>query len=258
MTNASDPVSEPTQPPVDLQLLTQKAVDAALKRQWDSAISINTQLLTVDTQNVDALNRIGFAYLNNGDTKEAKKMFTKVKTIDPYNQIATKNLKKIETLGEGNHTKLLQSQTVSPLSFLEDPGKTKLVECVNVAPVKLLSQAHCGQEVYLKSKNHSVEIRDAENTYLAALPDDISFRMLKLIEGGNTYQVIIKSLYKSTMTVLIRELSRGKKFASQPSFITNIGYQSYGVSAATDIDKPDVTPTGEDDSEEKASDTLSE
>jgi hypothetical protein len=110
------------------------------------------------------------------------------------------------------------------MSFLEEPGKTKIVECVNAAPMAALATVFPGEEVELKARNHVVEVRSSSNTYLAALPDDLSFRLIKFLAVGNTYQALVKSVGKNTVTVFLRELSRGKRFATQPSFASSAMY----------------------------------
>ena len=94
------------------------------------------------------------------------------------------------------------------------------------------------------------------NTYIAALPDDISFKLGRMIAGGNTYQAIIKSVDKKSVKVLLRELTRGKKFAKQPSFTSTTSYVSF---AKTTRENPDMTPTGEDgDTEESPAEDSGE
>ncbi|OGG01863.1 hypothetical protein A2Z33_01265 [Candidatus Gottesmanbacteria bacterium RBG_16_52_11] len=229
----------------------EQAIRAALEHNWDLAISLNLKLLSHYKDSADVLNRLGFAYLKTGNLKDAKKYLNKVRLIDPYNLIATKNLAKLESIGEGEapNPDSLQAAHVSPLLFIEDPGRTKVAQCVNTAPASIISSVHCGQEVYLKVRNHSIEIRDAHQRYLGALPDDLSFKLMKLLEGKNTYMVFIKSAEKNALTVLVREMTRGKKFANQPSFISTTSYQPYYRERQPESDKPDVTPTGESDTE---------
>ena len=203
------------------------AIAAALSQDWPEAIKINTALLKTDKQNVNILNRLGFAYLQDGQLTEAKKTFLKVTKLDTYNQIALKNLKKLTTVRQKDIVKM-PKRTISPMFFLEEPGKTKIVECVNAAPVAMLSSACPGEEVVLHAKNHVVEIRNLHNVYLAALPDDLSFRLIKFLAGGNTYQVLIKSIGKNSLTVFLRERTRGKRFATQPSFASTGIYMPFG------------------------------
>lgn len=221
------------------------AIQAALDQNWKEAIKINTALLKENEDHIDVLNRLGYAYLQHGNTSLAKKYFQKVLSIDQYNQIAVKNIKKLQS-GKPQQLSGVVSK-MSPLLFLEDPGKTKIIQCVNTAPDKILTHLMCGQEVFLKPKKYIVEVRDANDTYLAALPDDMSFKLIKYLEAGNTYHTIVKSVVKHVLTIFVRELKRGKKFAHQPSFISTTSYVPFSRGEAQDGEsKPDMTATGEE------------
>lgn len=222
----------------------QHAVAAALIQNWKEAISANSLILKSDPNNVEALCRLGYAYLKSGQFKDAKKTYEKVLTLDQYNQIAAKNLQKLTILKKKDIESKSQSM-ISPLMFLEEPGITRVVECIHVAPPQILSGLSAGQEILLKAKNHCIEIRSEQNTYLGALPDDVSFRLIKLVSAGNTYRAIVKSVDKKTLKVLIRELSRGKRFANQPSFAATTSYIPFARNSGI-ADTPDMTPTGED------------
>jgi tetratricopeptide (TPR) repeat protein len=225
--------------------LPDSAVAAALHQDWKEAIRINTAILKVHKEHVEALLRLAYAYLKTGQITQAKKTYERVMVVDQYNQIAQKNLKRLTIIKKKN----LTHDTIhhlSPMMFLEEPGITKIVECIHTAQYQILSTLSAGQEVYLKPKNHCVEIRSMQDTYLAALPDDMSYKLNKLISSGNTYQVVVKSIEKNTLKVLIRELSRGKRFANQPSFTSTTSYVPFAKSGGNQPEGPDMTPTGED------------
>lgn len=226
------------------------AIAAALKQNWDEAIRLNVEIIKKDKASVEALNRLGFAYLKKCSINDARLSYQKVLKLDPYNQIAQKNLERIGILKSKSLTSL-PAVALSPLTFLEEPGKTKIVECVNIAPISVLSAITCGQNVVLKPKNHTVEVRTDDGTYLGALPDDLSFRLIKLTAAGNTYKVIVKSVNKKKLMIFLRETKRGKKYLSQPSFVGVGGFLSYDATDARK-DKPDASATGEDDDEGKA------
>lgn len=199
------------------------AIQAALEQNWHEAIRLNTELIKIDKTNTDSWNRLGYAFLKDGQIKKAKETFEKVIKIDPYNQIALKNLKKLPLVRKAN-MQANQSQQISPLLFLEDPGKTKVIDCINPAPMNVLSALCPGQEVSLICKRHGIEVRDTQKKYIAALPDDIAFRLLKLLTAGNEYTIFIKGISKNTVTVFVREMRRGKKLLNQPSFIGLTNY----------------------------------
>jgi len=195
------------------------AIQAALGQNWKDAIRINIELLKSDKKNINVLNRLGFAYLKSGQFKSAKTTFEKVTKLDTYNQIAVKNLKKLSSVTQKSLKKLPQI-TISPMQFLEDPGKTKIVECIHIAPSSVLSAMSPGEAVLLKTKNHTVEVRNMADAYIAALPDDLAFRLIKFCAAGNQYTAYIKSIGKNTVIVFIREIKRGEKYLTQPSFTT--------------------------------------
>lgn len=223
------------------------AISAALGQNWKEAVLINNELVKNDTTDIDALNRLGFAYLKLGQITQAKRTFEKVLKLDSYNQIALKNSKRLATLKRKDiaHSSLGE---ISPLLFLEEPGKTKIVSLVNPAPSHVLLTLSSGQQVALKPRNHGVEIRTEKNIYLGVLPDDLSYKLLRFLDSGNRYQTHIKSVGKNSLIVIIREVERGKRFADQPTFTPSRTILPMSRSRG-DGDVPDVTPTGEEEGE---------
>src|SRR6185312_3914393 len=116
---------------------------------------------------------------------------------------------------------------VSPSLFVEEPGITKVTNLVKLAEPSKLSRLSPGHSIKLNPKNRSVSITDTQDNYLGALPDDLAHLLLKLIEGGNKYQALIKSIKSNNVTVLIRETFRSSRFKNQPSFIADSKVQSY-------------------------------
>lgn len=234
-------------PDTDTSLST-SAINAALSQNWKEAILINGTILKKDVNDIAALCRLGYAYLKSGQIKDAKKTYEKVLLLDQYNQIASKNLTKLSTLKKKDLVSA-GGAVLSPMMFLEEPGITKIVDCIHVAHPQILSTLTAGLEVLLKPKNHCIEIRTIHNIYLGALPDDISFRLLKLVNAGNMYRVIVKSVEKNSLKVLIRETARGKRFANQPTFAANTSYIPFSQGMAA-TEAPNMTPTGEDGEED--------
>lgn len=223
------------------------AIQAALQQDWKKAILLNSEIVQTDKKNVDAYNRLGFAYLKSGQIKKAKETFEKVLSLDHYNQIATKNIQKLSALKKCGQLNT-NSTDISPLLFLEEPGKTKVVDCINAAPMNTLTSLTCGQEVYLKPKKHTIEVRDQHNKYLGALPDDVAFKMIKFMTAGNIYSVFVKGISKNSLSVFIREIKRGKRLQNQPSFIGSTNYMPYQRDAQHISDSPKTT---EDEQEEE-------
>lgn len=231
----------------DPQISDASAITAALDQDWNEAIRINLALLKTNKNNVSLLNRLGFAYLQSGNSVDAKKIFLKVIKLDTYNQIAAKNLKKLGLVHKKDMVKTKKSH-ITPMSFLEEPGKTKIVECVNCAPLQILLTVCPGEEIELKAKNHVVEARNEHHVYLGALPDDLSFRLIKFLGVGNTYQALVNAVGKNSLTLFLRETSRGKRYANQPSFSSTALYVPFARTEHAD-------DTVEADTEPKETDT---
>jgi hypothetical protein len=202
--------------------LSDIAIQAALTHNWEQAITTNKMILEESEDDISALSRLAFAYIQIGKIKEAKRIYHKILALDRYNTIAHKNLEKINSLPKQFKVNPNGCKTngLSPNLFLEEPGRTKTIILTNIAPSSIVSKLSIGDTVTLYPKKHSIEVRDSRKTYLGALPDDVSFRLLRLIKAGNGYHVCIKNVTKNSISVFVKETKRGKKFASQPSFIT--------------------------------------
>ncbi len=206
-------------PPLTLH---QRAIDAALDSRWDEALKLNRQIIKVEPTNVDALNRQARVYMELGKCNMAKKYYSAALKSDPYNPIASKNLKIIKSFKPNGQSFIPNGHTkLSPSLFLQEPGKTKIVNLLRVAEPQKLSQAFCGMKVEIIIKNRRITIVDSNENYLGILPDDINYHLLRLIRGGNKYELFIKSIRVNGLSVLIKEIFRSKKFKNQPSFLEN-------------------------------------
>ena len=212
--------------------LAQQAISAALSCNWQKAVELNEQLIQKDFKNIDACNRLGRAYFELGNLIKSNKSFEMALAVDPYNQIAAKFLKRIETFrkkgSKKNNFKTINEKlnTVSvPFNgdlFIEEPGKSKLVNLLKVAEPQKLSLLSSGSPVYLQNKNRGICIIDTDGDYLGVLPDDLAHHLLRLIAGGNKYQACIKTSKINSLSILIREIFRSARFKNQPSFLEHL------------------------------------
>jgi hypothetical protein len=198
------------------------AIKCALENKWSDAIQANLDILQQNPQDIDTLNRLGFAYLQTSNMEDAGKTYQKVLDIDMSNPIAKKNLKKIQSVSSGSTTNTLRSfeLNVNDL-YIEEAGKTKTVELKNVADKKALSTLQTGEQVNLVPKRSKIFIQNAAKTYIGVLPDNIGMRLKEYIQGGNEYKAIIKSVSDKNVVVFIKEMKKAPKYKNQPSFVTN-------------------------------------
>ncbi len=212
----------------EIENLNQEAIDLALSCKWEAAEAINLQLLETDPQNTQYLNRLAKAKFELGQYAECKKIYNQVLEIDPYNMIAQKNLKKLAAIKkDGQHKTGSNATALSAALFYEEPGITTLVTLVKVAEPQKLVALSPGSFVNLNLKKKGISVTDASGGYLGAFPDDSAYHLMRLLDGGNKYQVIIKSVKSNGVVVLVREIFRSKKFRNQASFLQDAKLMAY-------------------------------
>lgn len=203
-----------------MSLLKTQAIQTALVGNWEEAIKLNKELLKEDPQDVEALNRMALAYTILGKSTSAKTTYKKVLEIDPLNSIAIKNLKRIKPEGKGKKDELVTNITIQVNNiFLEETGKTKIVDLINLAQSEVLSKLKTGQSVDLSIKRLKIFVHGDSNSYIGVLPDDIGKRLIKFINGGSKYEAFVKSAKHNAVSIFIRELKRASKFKEIPSFL---------------------------------------
>lgn len=214
----------------DIETLNRLAIDYALTCRWEEAEKINLQLLESDPQKTEYLNRLSKAYFELGKYSECKKLYNQVLEIDPYNAIAQKNLKKLAAIKKDGQLKSGSNASVISASlFYEEPGITTLVTLVKVAEPQKLVALSPGSLVNLNVKKRGITVTDMSGQYLGAFPDDSAYHLMRLVGGGNKYQVIIKSVKSNGVVILIREVFRAKKFRNQASFLQDAKLMVYSA-----------------------------
>lgn len=230
--------------------LSHQAIEAALDFKWNEALKINKKIIKEEPQNIDALNRLAKAYLELGKCNLAKKSYSQVLKIDPYNPIALKNLKIMKSFKTNGQSFVSCNEgRLSPSLFLQEPGKTKLVNLLKVAEPQKLSHVFCGMRAEMLLKNRKISIVDSGSNYLGVLPDDVSHHLQRLIKGGNKYVLFIKSVRVNSLSIIIKEIFRSKRFKNQPSFL-----ECSPSSAPTNI-LSSINSLNAEDSEDAAEET---
>lgn len=196
------------------------AIQKALKNDWNECCKINKKLLEASPNDIDTLNRLAFAYLKTGDYQKAEETYQTVLNLDASNPIASKNIKKLKSLqesGKQNTSNQIDAKDTAH-AFIEEAGKTKIVNLINVADKKTLSMVQPSDGANLVIKRSKIFVQTTENTYIGMLPHDLGVRLIEYLNLGNTYKTYIKSVDEKTVTVFIKELERSKKLKNQPSF----------------------------------------
>jgi len=197
-------------------LLRQEAINAAKNADWSKAILINQEILQSYGDDLEAMNRLGMAFLKNKQENKAKEIFKEVLKFDRSNIIANKHLEKIKNKEAGADIIFDQNN-----DFIEEPGKSKIVNLHRLTNKEQLKKLKVGQICYLQSKNRYISVVDENNKHIGALPEDISFRLSKLIHNGNQYRCVIYKVSDKQCLVQIKETLRSKKNEQFVSFPNN-------------------------------------
>lgn len=198
--------------------LAHQAVSAAISGNWERALKINKILLEHDPEDIDALNRLAHAEAELGNLSAARKAANKVLKIDPFNSIATKSLARWKGLTK---KETLRSTPSSGQTFLEEPGKTKIIQLINLGSLKVIASIDSGDEVTIQAHGHRVSICTLDaRKYIGKLPDDMSGHLRNLIKHGNEYKAYVKSVCTEppAVAVFIKETKKSSRLKDIPSF----------------------------------------
>jgi hypothetical protein len=194
--------------------LQQDAIKAAVSNNWKEAIKLNEIILETLPDDISTLNRLGISYSMIGKNKKAEEKFKRVVEIDSHNQIAKNNLARLKS----NKSSGLLNPFSQTVSFIEEPGKSKVVPLVNQAEPKIFSSLNIGEPVELGHCKHKVKVVDQNNVFVGYLPDNISHRLLQLLRAGYKYKTVMKSVNNKTPQVFISETHASKRLKGIPSF----------------------------------------
>lgn len=224
----------------------QAAIEAALNNNWPEAVSINEALLKDSPKEIETLNRLARAYMENGLVGKSKTTYKYVLELDPYNSIAAKNLEKLTGLTKKD---IAQAKTNSngagPISadlFLEEPGRTKVIELQDLAMSKILATLHTGDPVTMETKGSEVMVT-LNNKRLGKLPPQYAEKISQAIKAGSKFTAIIKAVSVNrhnfspkkqslrsgglklkngaTVTLFVRESVHAPKLGGTPIFQSN-------------------------------------
>ncbi len=194
--------------------LDELAVSLALQCEWKKAIEINNKILSIDPENIDALNRLARAYFETGNTKRAIEISKKVLSIESTNTIATRAIQKYKTA----KTNSLKNQSINASDFIEEPGKTKTVLLINPGRESIISCLDSGDELMIQSHSHKVNVTTMDGKYIGRFPDDISAVVRRLIKDGAIFKVLIKSVDNHDVRVFVKCSKPLAKLKSQDDF----------------------------------------
>ena len=195
---------------------SEQAIQLALESKWEEAATLNRTIVQAAPADVDAWNRLGKALLELGRFREAFESYERSLELDPVNQIAKRNLERLDSLKDQEVSRGPSVARVAQDLFIEEVGKTG-VTTLQIASADLMPTLTAGDEVYLKSVDDAISVESADGDYLGQLEPKLGLRLLRLMEGGSQYAAAVKSLSDQEVELIIKETYRSPT-QTRPSF----------------------------------------
>src|SRR5581483_8462979 len=144
--------------------LKSQAIQTALVGDWKTAIDLNKEILKADPNDIETLNRLAFAYAISGNVTDAQSTYKTVLEIDHQNPIALRGLKRISTSSSSSNDSNATPVALTNM-FLEETGKTKIINLVNVADTKITSRLRTGEKLHLCVKRLKVFLLNPQKQF---------------------------------------------------------------------------------------------
>jgi len=237
-----------------------KAISAALENNWTEALELNKQLLANYPNDVDTMNRLARALSETGSLSDAKKYYKKVLVIDPYNQIAEKNLKRLYSLKKSVLKDDKSTTSVKGDQFLQDPGKTIVTPLVDIAMPEVLAGLQVGDKLQLYPHRSEVTATSSSGERIGKIEGEVSQIVATNLRSGSKFETFVKSVSlkskqskdeKSQVSVFIRETHRSAKVLKAPFPSTTTAFIPYVREEALLLSNQAPVPTEAEDSIEE-------
>ena len=197
---------------------SQEAIALAMQSRWQEAVTVNNSIIESFPTDIGAYNRLGRAYTELGEFAKAKEAYSNALELDHDNAIASKNLNRLSMLQEAKAPMKEERREVAPGIFISEMGKSGVVNLNHLAPKETLARMAAGNRVYLNVSGQQTTVENEQGEYLGLVEPQHSFRLAKLMEGGNQYTAAIVSIDGNRLKVLIREASRHPSQMGRLSF----------------------------------------
>ena len=194
----------------------EQAIELALESKWEEAAALNRTMVQAAPADVDAWNRLGKALLELGRFRESFESYEHSLELDPVNQIAKRNLERLEGLKDQEVARAPSIARVAQDLFIEEVGKTGTT-VLRIASIDLMPTLTAGDEVYFKPLDDAISVESADGDYLGQVEPKLGLRLLRLMEGGSQYAAAIKTVNDQDVELIIKETYRHPS-QTRPSF----------------------------------------
>jgi tetratricopeptide (TPR) repeat protein len=228
------------------QQRSKEAIDLAMQARWQEAVTINKEIVKDYPEDVDAYNRLGRAYLELGQYKQARAAYESAVKLDPYNAIASRNIRRLNDIKETGPAEV-ETVKVEPQQFIEEIGKAGVVTLSELAPKEKRARVVAGDRVNLKANGSLLTVESSRGEYIGRVEPKHAQRLARLMKGGNQYSATVVRSTAETMTVMVRETFQHPSQAGKLSFPPK-GMEEFRTYATDKLMKLETEEGEEDES----------
>tara|TARA_B100001750_G_C15507366_1_gene601347 strand:+ start:760 stop:1650 length:891 start_codon:yes stop_codon:yes gene_type:complete len=215
-----------------------EAIALALESKWKEATALNTEIIEENPRDVEAYNRLGKAFSEQGKYREAEDAFRKAVEISPANVIARKNLQRLVHL-KRDKVKPKNGYKVTPELFIEERGKTTTISLDRSSSDKTHLRMTPGDLLVLHLSGNEMIVQSPDGGHLGTLEYKLGIRLARLMSAGNQYTAAVTSVDEKRLVVMIKETHRDPSQSGVVSFPpkrTPRGSYSNFMSSAMPVD----------------------
>ncbi|MCE2500718.1 MAG: tetratricopeptide repeat protein [Dehalococcoidia bacterium] len=189
--------------------LGKEAVKAALKGEWERAAELNRAVLELNPNDCEASNRLAKALMELGDYTEARQILETLRVRAPSNNIARKNLARLEQLQTcgGDIRRSATGDNGLPGMFIAESGKscTTVLRKPAGASATATATVRAGDVVALNPCGEGVAVTARDGGYLGTVERRLGRRLHKLMAAGNQYAAAVVGTDAEGISVILRE-----------------------------------------------------
>ena len=210
--------------------LDREAVGLALKGEWERAVEVNRAILELFADDVETMNRLAKALIELGSYEEAREVLGRVRSVAPYNNIARKNLARLEQMSSPDlkggrsaatrHARpdIKRRAGGAPQLFIGESGKSATTVLRHTPRNLSLASISPGDPVSLVVEHHGISVYSEDGDYLGLVEQRLGHRLARLIEGGNTYESAVIGVHDDGISIIIHETFRHRSLQNVASF----------------------------------------
>ncbi len=195
-----------------------KAIQLAMANRWEDAVTVNRAIISLFPNDSDSYNRLGKALMELGRYPDAKKAYKKALDLDATNQIARKNLNRLNALVKSGVGQA-ETTTVDPALFIEEMGKSTVTTLAETSP-EGLAALNAGDKLELRLQGSALAVETPGGEFVGYVEPKLALRLAKLMGSGNEYAAAITSLTSDQCRMIIKETYQHPTQAGRPSFPT--------------------------------------